>query len=127
VERWLLYGGIFVCLFALWAIVRHDWLRLTRPSRRVLADVIGHCMTEDGDGRSYAARYRFHDGIAQHEVIDQVGLNSPRPPVGTVIEIAYPQGHPELARPRRPFTWLLVYAALLYGLGVLAAKVLGFI
>jgi hypothetical protein len=126
-EAWFIYGGIALCLFSLWAIMRHDWLRLTRPSRRVLAEIVDHRMIEDGDGRSYAARYRFHDGIVLQEVTDQVGLYTPRPPVGTVTELAYPEGHPELARPPRPLTWTAVYAALLYSLGVLAAKALGFI
>jgi hypothetical protein len=93
----------------------------------VLAEVVGHRLLDDADGRSFAARYRFHDGIAQQEVTDQVGLNAPKPPVGTLVELAYPEGHPELARPPRPLTWVAAYAGLLYGLGVLIAKALGFI
>jgi hypothetical protein len=127
VEAWFLYGGIALCLFALWAIARHDWLRLTRPSRRVLAEVVGHHVVDDGDGRSFAARYRFHDGLGEQMVTDPVALNSPRPPIGTIVELAYPDGYPELARPPRTLTWLLIYAGLLYGMGVLAAKSLGFI
>ena len=126
-EALLLWLSIALCLFSLWALLRHDWLRMTRPRRRVLAQVVEHRMTHDGDGRSYAARYRFHDGAAQQEVTDQVRLNSRRPPVGTVIELVFPEGPPELARPARPLTWCTVYLALFYLLGVLGAKACGFI
>jgi hypothetical protein len=126
-EHWFLWAGLGLCLFALWAIARHDWLRLTRPSRRVLAEVIGHDRIEDGDGTFYAARYRFHDGGALREVVDPVGNNSRKPEPGTILELAYPEGRPDLARPPRPVTWPLVYVGLAYGTGVLGAKLLGFI
>ena len=126
-ERWFLFGGIFLCLFALWAVVRHDWLRLTRPSRRIMAQVVGHRLHDDADGRSFAARYRFHDGLAEREVVDQVFSVARKPEIGALVELAYPEGRPDLARPPRPLTWCVVYAGLLYGLGVLTAKALGII
>jgi len=127
VEPWFLFGGIFLCLFALWAVVRHDWLRLTRPSRRIMARVIGHRLHDDGDGHSLAARYRFHDGLAEREVVDQVFSVARKPEIGALVELAYPEGRPDLARPPRPLMWCAVYGGLLYGLGVLTAKALGII
>lgn len=126
-ERWFLFGGIFLCLFALGAIIRHDWLRLTRPGRRVMAQVVGHRLIDDGDGRSFAVRYRFHDGLADREVVDQVARTTRKPDIGTVVELVYPEGRPDLAKMPRPLLWCAVYAGLLYGLGVLTAKALGFI
>lgn len=126
-ERWFLFGGIFLCLFALWAVVRHDWLRLTRPNRRIMARVVGHRLHDDADGQSFAPRYRFHDGLAEREVVDQVASASRKPEIGALVELAYPEGRPDLARPPRPLMWCTVYGGLLYGLGVLTAKALGMI
>ena len=101
--------------------------RLTRPSRRIMARVVGHRLHDDADGQSFAARYRFHDGLAEREVVDQVSSMARKLEIGTLVELAYPEGRPDLARPPRPLMWCTVYGGLLYGLGVLTAKALGMI
>jgi hypothetical protein len=126
-EQAILLAGMALCVFALWAIIRHDWLRLTRPGHRVLARVVGHTEINDSDERYFTARYAFHDGLAEREVTDMVGKNRPRPEIGTNIELVYPEGRPDLARPARPLLWLVVYLGLIYALGVLVAKWLGYI
>jgi hypothetical protein len=126
-ENWFLGAAIALLGFALWALVRHDWLRLTRKSRRVNACVTGHRTRWEDSGRSYAAIYAFSDESGNHEVVDAVHDPAPRLVTGTVVELIYPEGRPDLARPARPFLWIAVYLLLLYGLGVIAAKALGYI
>lgn len=126
-ERIPLTLGLALALFCLWAIGRHDRVRLVRPSQRVLAEVTGHRASWDDSGHTYAAIYRFRDEQGEHEVVDAVYHAVARPPAGTRVELAYPQGRPDLARPPRPLMWLAVYAAFFYLVGVLAAKWLGWI
>ena len=126
-KQWLLGGGMALCLFSLWAIGRHDWLRLTRPTRRAIAEVTGHRTGWSDGRRTYAALYRFtaEDGV--HEVTDPVFTSSPRPPVGTMRELAYPEGYPELARPPRLLMWAAVYLLLIGLLGILLARATGWL
>jgi len=111
-ERAIILAGLALCVFALWALVRHDRVRWTRPTRRVTARVCGHEARWFEDTRSYAARYRFSAEGAEHEVVDAVFTPTRSPPEGTAVELAYPAGRPDLARPRRFLMWLAVYAAI---------------
>ncbi len=124
-ESYFLIAGTALCLFSLWAIGRHDWLRLTRPSQRALGEVTGHRSSWDDNSKTYAAIYRFRDESGEHEVIDAVYRPARQPELGAIRELAYPQGHPELARPPRLWLWGGVYLLLLGLLGILAAKTLG--
>ncbi len=124
-ESYFLYAGIALCLFSLWAIARHDWLRLTRPSRRALGEVTGYRSNLEDGSYSYAAIYSFADERDEHEVVDAVYSAVRQPELGAIRELAYPQGHPELARPPRLWLWGGVYLTLLGLLGVLIAKALG--
>jgi hypothetical protein len=127
VENWFLGAGIALCLFSLWAISRHDWLRLIRPIRRAVGEVCNHRISHDADGVSYAAIYRFTAEDGEHEVIDAVYSVAAKPPIGTRIELTYPAGRPDLARPPRPLLWSGVYLLLFGMLGILAAKALGWL
>lgn len=126
-EQVLLALGIAILLFSLWALGRHDLLRLVRPTRRVLAEVTGHRSSWEDSTDTYAPIYKFRDETGEHEVVDMVYKAVARPEIGTRVELAYPAGRPDLARPPRPFTWLAVYLFLAYGLTVLVAKALGWI
>ena len=127
VEHYFLWGSIALCIFSLWAIARHDWLRLTRPSRLVLARVTGQRSSTSDGSINYAPIFRFTAEGTEHEVIDAVYGARPKPPVGTVIELSHPVGHPQLARPPRLLMWLSVYAFLLFMLAILLAKLLGWL
>lgn len=124
-ERWFLAAGIALCLFSLWAIGRHDLLRVIRPSRRVMAEVTGHRSSWEDSNYSYAAIYRFRDEAGEHEVVDAVYRAVASPAVGTRVELAFPEGRPDLARPPRPVLWALVYFLFFYLTGVLVAKWFG--
>jgi hypothetical protein len=126
-ENYFLWAGMALCLFSLWALARYDWLRLTRPSRRVMGRVIGHRTGWDEGSKNYAAIYAFSDESGAHEVIDSVYSGSPRPSVGTLRELAYPAGRPELARPPRLALWLSVYAMLMALAAILFAKWMGWL
>jgi hypothetical protein len=127
VERYFLYAGIALCLFSLWAIARHDWVRLTRPSRRVLAQVTGHRTGRSDGAVNYAAIYRFSADGRDHDVTDAVYSSRPRPPLGEIVELGYPAGHPDLARPPRLLMWLAVYGLLIALLAVLGLKLMGWL
>ena len=126
-EAWFLFGGMALCLFSLWVIARKDWVRLRSMTRTAQAEVIGHRISRDNDGTSYAAQFRFSAEGKVHEVTDAVLSSRPQPPVGTKVTLSYPFGRPDLARIPRPWTWLFVYGTLLFMLGMLAAKTLGWL
>lgn len=112
-EAWFTWGGIALCLFAIWAIARNDLVRLQRRSRRVVARVVGHRESWENSSRSYAPIYAFEAEGNHHEVVDMVHSTTPHPIMGTMCELAYPEGRPDLARPLRPLMWLAIYALLL--------------
>lgn len=114
-----------LCLFSLWAIARHDWLRLTRPGRRVTGEVTGHRSSWEDSIKTYAAIYRFRDENGEHEVADSLYRAVARPEIGTTRELAYPRGRPDLARPPRPLLWSGIYLFLLALLSILTTKALG--
>jgi hypothetical protein len=121
-EAWFLGAGITLCLFSLWVLIRKDWVRLRSVSRTAVAEVIGHRMSSDNDGISYAAVMRFSADGQAHEVVDALLHANPQPPVGTKITVHYPYTRPDLARISRPWTWAFVYAVLLFTLAMLIAR-----
>ena len=124
---YFLIAGQALCLFSLWAIARHDWVRLTRPSHRVRAVVTGHHSSWSDGSKSYAAIYRFALRGTEHDVTDAVFGSSPKPAVGTTVVLAYPEGRPDLARPPRLLLWLSVYGLLVGLEALLLAKMMGWI
>jgi hypothetical protein len=126
-ETALILFGLAICASAPWAVMRHDWLRLTRPALKVDARVIGHRRSlSDGD-TSWAAIYAFEVAGKTHEVTDQIYHLRPKPPIGTQMQLVYPHDHPELARAPRRLMWASVYAALLLMPAILVAKFFGWI
>jgi hypothetical protein len=99
--------------------------RTSRASRR--AQVLRHESSFQDGGMAFAAVYAFRDEHGPQEVTDAVYGPQPSPAVGATIELAYPDGRPDLARPRRLLTWLWVYATLLFMLGMLTAKLMGWL
>ena len=122
-KAYFLWSGIALCLFSLWVLARRDWIRLTRPAHSAMGEVIGHKAGWSEGHATYAAILRFDHPGGTCEVVDQVYSGSPRPPVGTIIALRYPEGHPELARPPRILLWLGVYAFLAGLCLLLLAKV----
>lgn len=108
-------------------VLRKDLPRWRGMRREALGEVIGHRSSIHNGARSFAAIYRFTAEGGAHEVIDQVYSGKPYPPVGTVVPLTYPFGRPDLARPPRPLLWLFVYAILLFMLGMLVAKAMGWL
>jgi hypothetical protein len=124
-EPVILWTSAALVVFALWAIARHDWLRLTRASVKVKAKVIGHRYNSDDGQKSYSARFAFDAAGQPFEVVDQLLVTQRSPTVGTELWLHYPQGRPDLARIPRPATWAMVYAVLLAMLTVLIFKLCG--
>lgn len=124
-EHWFLGAGIALCLFALWAMARHDWIRLTRPARCATGEVCGHRTSRDDSGMNHAAIIRFSDEGGAHEVIDNLLHQRPVPPVGTLVPLTYPQGRPDLARRPQLALWIVIYGFFLALFGLLTARLLG--
>lgn len=107
-----------VVLFVLWAFARRDLIRRRNPVMRVRGKVVGH-HTTIGDGRrDYRPTISFFAEGKEHETSDSPSSTRPQPPVGSDIELEYPQDHPELARvPQHPLLGLMPYAVGLFMAG----------
>jgi hypothetical protein len=116
-----------LCVFSLWALIRHDRLRLGAPSREARAVVVGYTQGWSDGQPNYAARLRFDAEGATHDVTDQIYRSIRKPPEGTAVIVRYPEGRPDLARIPRPLMWLAVYGAILLMTGLLLARLLGWI
>lgn len=108
-------------------MLRSDLPRWRSRSQTALGEVISHRSSYNDNARSFAPIYRFAAEGAMHEVIDQVYGARPVPPVGTLVQLSYPEGRPDLARVSRPVLWLFVYAVLLVGLAILIARAAGWL
>lgn len=126
-ESYVLIAGQALCLFSLWVLARRDWVRLTRPARRVEAVVTGYRSTWNEGSRSYAPVYHFTSESAEHEVVEAVYSGAQKPPLGTVVSLRHPAGRPDLAQVPRPLMWLTVYALLVFMEAVLLAKMMGWL
>ena len=124
---YFLLAGQALCLFSIWVLARADFVRLMRPACRVEAVVTGYRSYWDDGGKSYAPVYRFTSEGAEHEVADAVFGSSRKPPLGTTVELVYPEGRPDLARVPRPLMWLAVYGVLVGLEAVLLAKMMGWL
>ena len=126
-KLYFLIAGQALCLFCLWVLARRDWVRLTRPSRRVEAEVTGYRSTWNEGARSYAPVYHFASEGGEHEVVEAVYSGAQKPDLGTVVALSHPAGRPDLAQVPRPLMWLAVYV-LLAGLeAALLAKMMGWL
>ena len=92
---WVAIAFVALCL---WLVARNDLVRLNGISRQVRGEVIGHHSSIHDNARSYAPIYRFSAEGETHEVTDQVYSGAPKPPVGTLVQLSYPHGRPDLAR-----------------------------
>ncbi len=79
-------------------------------------------MSWENSARSYAPIYTFVAEGGSHQVEDAVHSSFAKPEVGTLRELAYPDGHPELARPQRPLMWTVVYGFLLVLMALLFSR-----
>lgn len=122
VELVILVSGAALVAFALVAIARHDWVRMTRPSISVRATVIGYQSRWDEGRKSYAARFQFDADGQTLVVTDQLLRMTREPALGHEVQLRYPKGRPDLARKARPVMWVIVYAVLLTLAALLAAE-----
>ena len=126
-ETAIIWVAIAFVALRLWLVARNDLVRLNGISRQVRGEVIGHHSSIHDNARSYAPIYRFSAEGETHEVTDQVYSGAPKPPVGTLVQLSYPHGRPDLARVPRPWMWLGVYAVMLLMLGILVSRKLGWL
>ena len=126
-KLYFLIAGQALCLFSLWVLARRDWVRMTRPARRVEAEVTGYRSTWNEGSRSYAPVYRFTSEGAEHEVVEAVYSGAQKPDLGTVVALSHPAGRPDLAQVPRPLMWLAVYGLLVVMEAMLLAKMLGWL
>ena len=126
-ETAIIYVAMAFVALCLWLVARNDLQRLKGPSRQVPGEVVGHHCSFHDNVRSYAPVYRFSAEGGTQEVTDQVYSGRPHPPLGTRVQLTYPQGRPDLARVPRPLLWAGVYLLLIGLLAVLVAKQAGWL
>lgn len=126
-ERVILSTALIFCGWCLWLLLRHDWLRWTRPMREAQAIVVGQRTGWSDSRRAYAARLQFQAEGRQHEVIDQLYGSKPAMADGARCRVMWPDGRPDLARIPRPWMWTGVYGILLYLAIILVGRLTGFI
>ncbi|MGE3692939.1 MAG: DUF3592 domain-containing protein [Novosphingobium sp.] len=105
-----------IALWALW----QDQPLFYRDAVKVIARVTGHRQVRrKGGGEAttrsqfFAPVYEFESEAGPQTIVDPVSSpGEPRPPIGTMIELSYPPGRPDLARPRRGCWWYVMYAFL---------------
>ena len=75
-----------------------------------------------GDGWQQALQQRVQP--SGHALLD-AQLPGGGWPLGAMVELTYPAGRPDLARPPRPLMWVAVYLLLAGMVAMLAASALG--
>ena len=112
---WILF--IAIGGFCAWMLA-DDWRFLMRRQRRASGVVIDHLREAGDDGATFfkaKIRFRGEDG-REHVIVDRLGLPKPQHAIGDRVEVAYPQGYPQKARPYRwwlkPVAFTLVAGAL---------------
>ena len=95
------FGG-----FLLW----QDYLLFRRPRIRTTGIVVGHRTSEDDGSKYYSGRISFLDESGKaYEFTDSYGKATPKPEIGSDIQVIYPVGEPQHARIPRPFLRIVIY------------------
>lgn len=113
-------AGLLLLGVALWAMLRDDWRFLRARRLRTRGTVVRHSASTDEDGGMvYRAVISFWARNGRTvEVIDSVGYPTARPPVGSRVDIVYPETEPERARIPRRVLRTMIYAFMLGGIVV---------
>lgn len=127
-ENFFIWAGIVFLAVVLFFIAREDLILLTRRRVRTRGTVFDHQRRDDGDGPTYSIKVRFQDESGRKiEFTDTYGGGTPKPSVGTVVDIVYPAGASDKARVRRLWVRWAIYAFLLFGLAVLFGRLTGWL
>ncbi len=123
-----LWMGMIFLIPVLFALCLEDYRFRRLPLVTTQGTVFNHSRATDADGPSYSIQVRFDDEAGRPvEITDTVGRSVPNPPVGTVVKISNPIGHPEKAVVSRPFFRGFLYAIVLGMLAMLAARLAGWL
>lgn len=127
-ENIFLWAGIVFLAVVLYFIAREDLILLTQRRVRTRGTVFDHLRRSDGDGDTFSIKVRFHDESGrQVEIVDTYGVGTPKPPVGTVVDLVYPARAPEKARVKRLWVRWVIYAFILAGLAILFGRLTGWL
>jgi len=98
-ESVFLWVGLVLVAIVLLALLRDDWLFITRPLLRAEGEVVRHDKSfSDGDD-AWRAVFAFTDEEGERrEALDLMLFQNPRPPIGTRITLTYPKGAADKAR-----------------------------
>ncbi len=127
-EQVILWISFIFLALVLTLMLREDWFHLSRPSRKVMARVIGHDESLEDAHRSYAARFEFtnEDGKVV-QILDNVYWGRPLPKTGSIVELTHPRGMPKRARIRRFLPRTAIYLVLFYVFAVLGGRLAGWL
>ncbi|MEW4468152.1 DUF3592 domain-containing protein [Parasphingorhabdus sp. JC815] len=96
-------------------VLRSDLPFLRNPVRRTRAKIVRHDRRSEAGRTLYQPVFLFADESGTFfEVRDNLFMPFPKPVIGEIIEIIYPEGHPMQARIPYPVFRGLLYAALGY-------------
>lgn len=128
VETFFLWTGLLFLIVVLFRLLVEDYTFRSSSLITAKGTVFDHIRATDTDDVTYSAQLRFVDDVGrQVEIADTVGRSAPTPPVGTVLTLVYPSGHPEKAVVRRCLLRGFVYAAILFMLAILAGRIAGWL
>lgn len=106
--------------------LRADLPFLRNPIRRTSAKIVRHDRRYEDGATVYQPVFLFADERGVFiEVRDSVYLPFPKPVIGEMIKIVYPEGYPEKARIPYPVFRALLYAMLSYAFVVLGMEITG--
>lgn len=122
-ESVFLWVGLVLVAIVLLALLRDDWLFITRPLLRAEGEVVRHDKSfSDGDD-AWRAVFAFTDEEGERrEALDLMLFQNPRPPIGTRITLTYPKGAADKARVQRLLLRGLLYATMGFMAAVLLTR-----
>ncbi len=123
-----LWISLALVVFTTVILLREDWKFLRLGRAHVRATVSGHKRSLDEGHENFAAQFRFATDHGETiQITDAVLQNTAEPPVGTTVDLVYPNGRPDLARRPRPFLRSMIYVTLLAMNAILAARLANFL
>lgn len=127
-ESVFLWVGLVLVAIVLLALLRDDWLFITRPLLRAEGEVVRHDKSfSDGDD-AWRAVFAFTDEDGERrEALDLMRFQNPRPPIGTRITLTYPKGAADKVRVQRLLLRGLLYATIGFMAAALVGRLMGWL
>uniref|UniRef100_UPI0035C08AF3 DUF3592 domain-containing protein n=1 Tax=Parasphingorhabdus cellanae TaxID=2806553 RepID=UPI0035C08AF3 len=118
--------GLALTVTGIALALRSDLPFLRNPVRRAPAKIVRHDRRYEDGAPVYQPVFRFADEHGTFiEVRDKLYMPFPKPVIGEMVEIIYPEGYPQQARIPYPVFRTLLYGLLGYAFVMLAMEITG--